>query len=205
MLSRIHIAPGDENHRVLATSTLSDIPLPNRQDAASERPPLWEAIETKNAHSKDSLTLAKQTPMVESGIFKTDPNRLNFSFALVIEEAADFRNLVMTLLRGRGWLVHGTSRAEDAFSILAHIPYGLIVVDSELPGICGIDFIRILKNSREWRTIRLVVITSCNSPNFTSRVTEFGAFLARRPRWEDDLLELLTAEREHFQTRHVSS
>jgi len=95
-------------------------------------------------------------------------NRLNLSFALVIEEALNFRNSVMALLREHGWLVHGTSRAEEAFSILAHIPYDLIVLDSELPGISGIDFVRILQNSREWRTIRVAVITSPDSPSFAS-------------------------------------
>jgi CheY-like chemotaxis protein len=129
------------------------------------------------------------------------PNRLNFSFALVIEEAANFRNSVMALLRERGWLVHGTSRAEEAFSILAHIPYDLIVLDSELPGICGIDFVHILQNSREWRTIRLVVITSSNSPGLESQVAECGAFLARRARWESDLFEFLTPSSANSQMR----
>jgi DNA-binding response OmpR family regulator len=108
----------------------------------------------------------------------------NFSFA---------RGSVMAHLRDRGWLVHGTSRAEEAFSILAHIPYDLIVLDSELPGICGIDFVRILQKSREWRTIKLVVVTSSQSASFTNRVEECGAFLARRSTWEDDLSGFLTA------------
>ena len=99
----------------------------------------------------------------------------------------------MALLRERGWLVHGISRAEEAFNILAHIPYNLIVLDSELPGICGMDFVRILQNSREWRTIRLVVITSSKSAGFASEVAECGAFLARRSRWEDDLFGFLSA------------
>jgi DNA-binding response OmpR family regulator len=107
-------------------------------------------------------------------------DRINLSFALVIEQAAGFRNSVMALLRERGWLVHGTSHAEKAFSILAHIPYDLIVLDSELPGMCGIDFVRILQNSREWRMIRVVVITSSDSPSLASQVAKCGAFLARR-------------------------
>jgi hypothetical protein len=32
----------------------------------------------------------------------------------------------MALLRKRGWLVHGINRAEQAFNILAHIPYDSI-------------------------------------------------------------------------------
>jgi DNA-binding response OmpR family regulator len=121
-------------------------------------------------------------------------NRLNLSFALVIEESFNFRNSVMAILREHGWLVHGTSRAEEAFSILAHIPYDLIVLDSELPRISAIDFVRILQNSREWRTIRVAVITSSDSPSFASQVAECGAFLASRSRWEDDLCEFLAAE-----------
>jgi hypothetical protein len=69
----------------------------------------------------------------------------NLSFALVIEKAAGFRDSVMTLLREHGWLVHGISRAEEAFNILAHIPYGLIVLDAELLGTGGIDFVRFVR------------------------------------------------------------
>jgi CheY-like chemotaxis protein len=133
------------------------------------------------------------------------PNRLDSSFALVIEEAANFRYSVMAVLRDRGWLVHGTSRAEAAFSILAHIPYDLIVLDSELPGICGIDFVHILHNSREWRTIRLVVITSSQSPGFASQVAECGAFLARRSKWEDDFSEFLETYNGNSQMRNAYS
>jgi len=117
----------------------------------------------------------------------------NFSFALVIEEIESLRLAIVALLRERGWLVHGISRAEEAFNILAHIPYDLIVLDSELPGLCGIDFVRILQNSREWRTIRLVVITNSRSASFASQIAQCGAFLVRRSRWEDDLFEFLSA------------
>jgi CheY-like chemotaxis protein len=121
-------------------------------------------------------------------------NRLNFSVALVIEETGSFRSLVMSLLRERGWLVHGIGRAEEAFRILGHIPYDLIVLDSELPGMCSIDFARVLQNSREWQAIRLVIITSSNSASFASQVPECGAFLARRSKWEDDLFEFSAAQ-----------
>ena len=129
----------------------------------------------------------------------------NFSFALVIEEAESLRMSIIALLRERGWSVHGISRAEEAFKILAHIPYNLIVLDSELPGLCGIDFVRILQNSREWRTIRLVVITSSKSASFASQIAECGAFLARSSRWEDDLFEFLSAYGGSFRIRNAYS
>ena len=69
---------------------------------------------------------------------------LDFRYALVIEEMDSVRMSIVNVLRAQGWFVHGIRRAEEAFHILAHIPYNLVVIDSELPGIGGIDFVRIL-------------------------------------------------------------
>jgi CheY-like chemotaxis protein len=118
-------------------------------------------------------------------------NRLKF--ALVVDEADGLRNSVITLLREHGWLVQAVSRAQHAFGILVHIPYSLVVIDSELPGISAADFARILQNSNEWQAIRLVVINS-ESANLGSQIKETGAFLARRSRWEEDLNGFLTSD-----------
>ena len=119
---------------------------------------------------------------------------LEFRFALVIEEADSLRMSLVKVLKAQGWYVHGICRVEQAFHILAHIPYRLIVIDSELPGICGIDFVRILHNSREWREIQLVVITSSQSAAFANQIAEYGAFLARKSRWQDDLFSFLSGD-----------
>jgi DNA-binding NtrC family response regulator len=120
---------------------------------------------------------------------------LNFRYALVIEGIDSVRTSIVNVLRAQGWLVHGIPRAEQAFNILAHIPYNLVVIDSELPG--EIDFARILNNSREWRTIRLVIITSSQNVDFATQAAEYGAFLARKSRWKTDLLSFLSGYDEH--------
>ena len=125
---------------------------------------------------------------------RSDEKRMAFSFALVVEEVATFRNSVMALLRERGWLVHGTNGAEEALRLLAHIPYSLIVLDAELPGMGGVDFVRMLQNSREWPAIRVVVITSSASPSLQSEVEECGAFVTSKSRWKIGLFEFLAAE-----------
>jgi hypothetical protein len=51
---------------------------------------------------------------------------LNFRYALVIEEIDSVRTSIVNVLRAQGWLVHGIPRAEQAFQILAHIPYNLV-------------------------------------------------------------------------------
>jgi CheY-like chemotaxis protein len=93
-------------------------------------------------------------------------------------------------------LAHPIKRAEHAFKILRYIPYKLIVIDSELPGIPGMDFVRILSDSKEWRAIQLVVITRAQSADFATEVEECGAFLARASSWEDDLCRFLSAYNE---------
>jgi DNA-binding NtrC family response regulator len=118
---------------------------------------------------------------------------LNFRYALVIQEIDSVRTSIANVLRAQGWLVHGIRRAEQAFDILAHIPYNLVIIESELPRIGGIDFVRILHNSREWRTIRLVIITSSQSIDFATQAAEYGAFLARKSRWKTDLLSFLSS------------
>jgi DNA-binding response OmpR family regulator len=117
---------------------------------------------------------------------------LDFRYALVIEQMDSLRTSIVSALRAQGWFVHGIRRAEQAFDILAHIPYNLVVIDSELPGIAGIDFVRILHNSREWRTIRMVIIASSQSAGFANQAAEYGAFLARKSRWKHDLFRFLS-------------
>ena len=131
------------------------------------------------------------------------PSRLNF--ALVIGEANHLRHSVIALLREQGWLVHGVGRAEQALSILVHIPYNLIVLDSELPGMGAPDFVRMLRHSRERQTIRLVVINSSESANWESQVAECDAFLAKRSTWQDDLFGFLVAQGEDSRTSNACS
>ena len=119
-------------------------------------------------------------------------NRLKF--ALVVDEADSLRTSVITRLREHGWLVHAVGKAEHAFGLLAHIPYSLIVLNSELPGVCPTEFARIMRHANPWQTIQLVVINSSASANLASQLKEACAFLARRSRWEDDLNVFLIAD-----------
>jgi CheY-like chemotaxis protein len=111
----------------------------------------------------------------------------NFRSALVIEKEDALRSSIVRFLKHQGWLVHGLRRAEQAFPIFAHVLYDLVLIDVELPGITGLDFVRILHNSREWRTIPLVVISASECPTIVTEILNSGAFLARKSVWKDDL------------------
>ena len=136
-------------------------------------------------------------------MWKAQQQETRLDFALVIEEADDLRSSIVSLLREHGWLVHGVSRPEQAFSILAHIPYNLIVLDSELPGMGGVDLVRMMRNARKWQKIRRVVMMSPNAAGLTSEAGVYGVFLARKSMWKDDLLSFLRVYDEEVGTTNV--
>ena len=117
---------------------------------------------------------------------------LSFQYALVIDETDSVRTSLVNALRAQGWFVHWIRRAEEAFHILAHIPYSLVVLDSELSGISGIDFVRTLHHSRDWRTIQSVIITSSQSIDFATQAADYGVFLVRKSRWKDEVFAFLS-------------
>jgi DNA-binding response OmpR family regulator len=115
----------------------------------------------------------------------------NFRTALVIADDCDLRNSVVQNLKDEGWIVHGLRRAEHGLSIVVHIPYELIVLDCELPGFDGKDFVRLLHDAREWHAIHLVALTNCISAPLATELAHLGAFVARKEAWSDDLSHFL--------------
>jgi CheY-like chemotaxis protein len=115
----------------------------------------------------------------------------NFRAALVIAADSGLRKSIVQQLKDEGWIVHGITKAEHALPIFAHIPYELIIVDSELPGIDGKDFVHLLHNAGVWRAIHLVALTDCTSAPLAPGLAHLGAFSASREAWSDDLAHFL--------------
>ena len=70
---------------------------------------------------------------------------------------------------------------------MRHIPYALIVIDSELSSMSAIEFARILHKSEEGQAIQLVAIIDSPERSSGDKLMECGAFLARKPVWREDL------------------
>jgi CheY-like chemotaxis protein len=117
--------------------------------------------------------------------------RLNLRIALVIEEADALRHAVVQLLRIQGWIVHGISRAEEALPIFRHIPYNLIVIDSEQSGLTATEFARNLQQSGKGQGIQLVAIIDSRGRSLGAELMQCGAFLARKSAWRDDISRFL--------------
>jgi CheY-like chemotaxis protein len=116
----------------------------------------------------------------------------NFRAALVIAADSGLRKSIVQHLKDEGWIVHGITKAEHALAILAHIPYELIMVDSELPGMDGKEFVHLLHNAGEWRAIHLVALTDCRSAPLAPGLAHLGAFPASKDAWPDVLSHVLS-------------
>jgi DNA-binding response OmpR family regulator len=111
----------------------------------------------------------------------------NFRAALVVVDDCDLRNPIVLNLRDQGWIVHGIRSTEHVFPILAHIPYELIIIDGELPGIHNKEFARFVDDARAWHAIHLIILSNRKSAPLAKELAHLGALSARRHAWSEDL------------------
>jgi len=114
---------------------------------------------------------------------------LDFRSALVIEESEVLRRSIVEHIKIKGWIVHGVRRVEHA--VLQRIPYHLIVIDSELPGMTAIELARIIHESRKGQATWLVIISG-SPQSSVAEFTECGGFLVGRSAWREELSKLFS-------------
>jgi CheY-like chemotaxis protein len=119
--------------------------------------------------------------------------QLKLRSALVIGKADAFRRTIVQFLKNQGWIVHGIARVEQGLPILQHIPYQLILIDSELLGATNKELMRALNETRRWRTISPVILIDSRSGSFETTLKGLVATPARKSAWKADLSKLLLA------------
>ena len=92
---------------------------------------------------------------------------------LVVEDAADIREVFTVLLRAEGAQVVAASNGREAVEAAAHQTFDVILSDLGLPDVQGDVLIRQLLSSSRNRT-RVVVITGYGEP-YLSRARQAGA------------------------------
>jgi CheY-like chemotaxis protein len=85
--------------------------------------------------------------------------------ALVVEDDKDAADLVSNLLEAEGFTVLRASSAEDALWIAPQQPLDLIVLDTQLPGIDGWQFLATIRKDAILGRVPVVVISGpCDGP-----------------------------------------
>lgn len=79
---------------------------------------------------------------------------------LVIEDQEDVRELIAYNLRKQGYEVIEANNANDALILLEDINLDLILLDLMLPGLGGLDFLKILKSKEPFSGIAVIILSA---------------------------------------------
>jgi two-component system chemotaxis sensor kinase CheA len=94
---------------------------------------------------------------------------------LVIDDSLTTRMLEQSILEAAGYEVDTAVSAEDGLHKAQQRRYGLFLVDVEMPGMNGFDFVAHTRNQPAFRDIPAILVTSLASPEHRRRGAEVGA------------------------------
>jgi len=122
------------------------------------------------------------------------------SRCLIVDDHEDGRNGFQEYLESHGYTVDATATAEDALRLTKDHPFDLMIVDLQLPGMNGWDYIRTVRREPPLSDVRIIAVSACVFPEDRARAEAAGCdvFLAK-PCGPDELLvevrRLLETER----------
>lgn len=94
---------------------------------------------------------------------------------LVVDDSLTTRMLEQSILESAGYLVHTAVSAEEALVLAGQHRYGLFLVDVDMPGMDGFEFVRTVQADPVWRDIPAILVTSRASPEDRQRGRDVGA------------------------------
>jgi len=94
---------------------------------------------------------------------------------LVIDDSRFMRKNIKTLLYPRKYNLFFAESAEDGFEVLKKEDIHLILLDIELPGISGVNFIEIMKKNNKFIDIPVIALSSNDAPHIVARLLKHGA------------------------------
>lgn len=94
---------------------------------------------------------------------------------LVIDDSLTTRMLEQSILEAAGYRVHMAASAEDGLEAAQRERYALILVDVEMPGMDGFEFVARIRGDAALRHIPAVLVTSRNAPEDLARGKAVGA------------------------------
>lgn len=94
---------------------------------------------------------------------------------LIVDDSLTTRMVEQNILESAGYEVEAASSGEDALH-MAHLHnYGLFVVDIEMPGMDGFQFVARARGDQELREVPSILVSSRSSPEDQHRGEEAGA------------------------------
>jgi two-component system chemotaxis sensor kinase CheA len=94
---------------------------------------------------------------------------------LVVDDSLTTRMLEQNILESAGYEVDLAVSAEDGLQKARQRRYGLFLVDVEMPGMNGFEFVAKTRGDPDLREVPAILVTSLNSAEHRRRGIEVGA------------------------------
>lgn len=93
---------------------------------------------------------------------------------LVVEDEANIRSALVTMLEKLGYQVQGAGTGEEALVLLEHASIDLVLTDLRMPGLGGMEFLRRMKE--KWPETEAVAMTAFGSIDTAVEAMRLGAY-----------------------------
>lgn len=114
---------------------------------------------------------------------------------LVVDDDPQIRDLIGSVFRKNGLVCAVKSGPEEARAYLANPDFdvALIVLDWEMPGQTGLEFLRELKQAKQFKYIPVMMVTARSAPADVDAGTRAGAFFYLTKPFDPRILKQLAA------------
>ena len=122
----------------------------------------------------DNMARLPAAPTLHDALDEDDaPSHTQARPILVVADSSEVRELERKLLKYRGYDVVAVDNGIDAWYQILSGSYGLVLTDVDLPGLDGIQLIRLIRNDP--RFVRLPILIACDNDNPQQRWSGFDA------------------------------
>jgi CheY-like chemotaxis protein len=90
------------------------------------------------------------------------PTRERLGTVLVVDDDRDFGRSVAELLEMEGFVAVVAGDGREALLVLEEVIPQVILIDLFMPGMNGVELMKVLKNDGRWASIPRVVMTAAN-------------------------------------------
>ncbi len=94
---------------------------------------------------------------------------------LVVDDSLTTRMLEQSILESAGYAVDLATSAEEALGMARRKRYGAFIVDVEMPGMDGFEFVSVTRSDPALRDVPAVMVTSVDTPEARRRGEDAGA------------------------------
>ena len=129
--------------------------------------------------------------------------------ALVVDDSAFFRNLIVPQLRAAKWNVTSAINGAEALRILeAEKPFDIVISDIEMPEMGGLDFAQAVRRDARFQTLPMIALSSHANANDVEqgRAAGFDEYLSKadQPHLPENLARAMEAATHGRQWRDAS-